>query len=102
MADELAIALETLSDDEFSDQEPAWNREGQASDDIVKTHARIRRSRQRVAGTIFYKHGLIAVLIFGWFYFRRYKGGEENTQIYLHERSDIALYQSWVDRPRGQ
>ena len=77
--------------------------EGQASDEsIVKTHARIRREPANASPVLFFTSmALIAVLIFGWFYFRRYMGGQENTQIYLHERSDIALYQSWVDRPRG-
>ncbi len=77
--------------------------EGQASDEsIVKTHARIRHEPSNASPVLFFTSmALIAVLVFGWFYLRRYMGGENNEQIYLHERSEIALYKSWLDRPRG-
>ena len=52
--------------------------EGQSSDEsIVKTHARIRREPANASPVLFFTSmALIAVLIFGWFYFRRYLGGE--------------------------
>lgn len=73
---------------------------GLASDEsIVKTHARIRREPSTAYPVLFFTcTAVIAVLIFSWFYARRYMG-ENNS--YLHERSDIALYTDWQNRPRG-
>ena len=77
--------------------------EGLASDEsILKTHTRIRREPFFVASPVLFTTAtmLIVVLIFGWFYQRRYMG-EQNPQMYLHERTDIALYNDWLERPRG-
>lgn len=74
--------------------------QGLASDEsIVKTHARIRREPSTAYPVLFFTcTAVITVLIFSWFYARRYMG-ENNS--YLHERTDIALYTDWQDRPRG-
>lgn len=77
--------------------------EGLASDEsILKTHTRIRREPFFVASPVLFTtaFALITVFIFGWFYQRRYMG-EQNPQMYLHERTDIALYNDWLERPRG-
>ncbi len=76
--------------------------EGKASDEsIVKTHARIRREPSNGSPVLFFTSlALITVLVFSWFYLRRYMG-EKEPQMYLHEREDIALYRDWQDRPRG-
>jgi mono/diheme cytochrome c family protein len=77
--------------------------EGLASDEsILKTHTRIRREPFFVASPVLFTtaFALIIVFIFGWFYQRRYMG-EQNPQMYLHERTDIALYNDWLERPRG-
>ncbi len=74
--------------------------QGLASDEsIVKTHARIRREPSTAYPVLFFTcTAVITVLIFSWFYARRYMG-ENNS--YLHERSDVALYTDWQARPRG-
>lgn len=88
--------------DELQDRNLPRLDEGQASDEsIVKTHARIRREPSNASPVLFFTClALIAVLTFSWFYLRRYMG-EYDSQMYVHERTEIALYKEWQDRPRG-
>ncbi|MEM9160598.1 MAG: cytochrome c [Verrucomicrobiota bacterium] len=84
-------------DEHFEDsQKQAGVDEGQASDSsIVRAHAQIRR--EKVAGSpvaFFTALGLIVVLVFSWFYFRRYMA-DYDPNMYLHDRGDIALYKSY-------
>ena len=77
--------------------------EGLASDEsLVKTHARIRREPFFTASPVlfFSAIALIVALVFAWFYERRYMGSDD-PQMYLHDRTDIALYGDWLERPRG-
>lgn len=76
---------------------------GLASDEsILKTHARIGREPFIAASPVLFLTcaTLIVVLVFAWFYQRRYMG-EKSPQMYLHERTDIALFNDWLERPRG-
>ncbi len=77
--------------------------EGQASDEsLVKTHQRIRREPFFSDSPVlfFSAIALMVALIFAWFYERRYMGNDD-PQMYLHDRAYIALYQEWQDRPMG-
>ena len=86
--------------DEFQNRDLPGIDQSLASDEsIVKTHARIRREPSTAFPVLFFTcSAVIAVIIFSWFYARRYLG-EENS--YLHERADIALHNDWQERPRG-
>ncbi len=88
--------------DESQNQKLPGIDEGLASDEsILKAHARICREPIHASPVFFFTcMALITILVFGWFYHRRYMG-ENDPQIYMHERTDIALYRDWVDRPRG-
>lgn len=77
--------------------------ESRASDEsILKTHTRMRREPFFGASPVLFISclALLVVLVFGWFYQRRYMG-EQGPQMYLHERTDIALYNDWLERPKG-
>ena len=89
--------------DESQHQEFSGVDESRASDEsILKTHTRIRRELFFTASPVLFFTGiaLVTVIVFGWFYQRRYMG-EHNPQMYLHERTDIALYNDWLERPKG-
>ncbi len=87
---------------EFQDRNLPGIDEGQASDEsILKTHARLCREPIGASPVFFFTClALLTVTTFSWFYVRRYMA-EYDSQTYLHERTEIALYQDWMDRPRG-
>jgi len=88
--------------DEFQNRDLPAIDAGKASDvSIVKTHARIRREPTIASPVGFFSWvAVLAVVVFSWFYYVRYMG-EGEGQMYLHERTDIALYENWQNRPRG-
>ncbi len=87
---------------EFQDRDlPAIDASKASDVSIVKTHARIRRETSNASPVGFFSWvAVLTVFVFAWVYGVRYMGAGE-SQIYLHERTDIALYKDWLDRPVG-
>jgi len=90
-----------MADNQHSDDMPSVD-VGRASDEsIVKTHARLRRERSPGSPVAFFTAmALIVVFVFSWFYLRRYMG-EYDPQGYLAEREQIALHETYLNRPKG-
>ena len=74
---------------------------GKANDEsVIRLHAQLRRTP--VAGSpiaFFTMIALVIVLIFGWFYHRRYVAGIRSDE-YLPERAQREAMQAYLDRPR--
>jgi len=90
-----------MADQDYTEDMPSVDA-GRASDEsIVKTHARLRGEPNPGSPVAFFTVvALIVVLVFSWFYLRRYMG-EYDAQGYLAEREMVALHEAYLNRPKG-
>lgn len=73
----------------------------QASDEsVLRVHAQIRRKRIEGSPVAFFTAtALIIVLVFAWFYERRYFADYDSNSV-LYNRDNIAAMESWKNRPK--
>ncbi len=73
----------------------------QASDEsVLRVHAQIRRKRIEGSPVAFFTAvALIIVLVFAWFYQRRYFADYDSKSV-LYDRQDIAAMQAYKNRPK--
>ncbi len=89
-----------MQDDQEQPHLPAVDASKASDESVLRVHAQIRR--KRIAGSpvaFFTAIALIIVLVFTWFYQRRYFA-EYDSKSVLYDREDIAAMDAWMGRPK--